>query len=89
MKAYTRTHSKGRIPNLRDTILEYLEDQNEPKTAKDIADNLGLNKSSPYRPLQELVKLKILDVSYGIDGTQYTVDRQFLEYFKMHPRRVK
>jgi DNA-binding IclR family transcriptional regulator len=86
---HTRSHQTGRLPSLRDKILMYLEKQTTPKTAKEIADALGIHKSTPHRALKELTKMKLVDVSFDIDGAQYLLDKTYLEYFKMHPRRIK
>lgn len=86
---HTRTHQVGRIPSLRDKILAYLETQDRPQTAREIADAIGVHKSTPYRPLKELVKLKLLDSEIGIDGEEFCLDKEYLEYFKSQPRRIK
>jgi len=90
MKAiYTRTHNIGRIPSLRDKILAHLEKQKSPQTAKEIADAIGVHKSTPYRPLKELVKLELLTSTIGIDGEEFSLDRDSLNEFKVQPRRTK
>lgn len=88
-QVYTRTHNIGRIPSLRDKILGYLENQDTPKTAKEIADAIGVHKSTPYRPLKALVKLDLLKSSFGIDGEEFLLDKKILEEFKKQPRRIK
>ncbi len=87
--AYTRTYNIGRIPSLRDKILAYLETQKKPQTAKEIAEAIGIHKSTPYRPLKELVKLELLTSDMGIDGEEFSVDKEHLNDFKLEPRRIK
>lgn len=90
MKAtYTRTHNIGRIPSLRDKILAHLEIQELPQTAKEIAFAIGVHKSTPYRPLKELVKLELLTSTMGIDGEEFSLDKESVEKFKEQPRRIK
>ncbi len=88
-QVYTRTHQIGRIPSLRDKILAYLEKQEKPCTAKEIAEAIGVHKSTPYRPLKELVKLKLLNSDIGIDGEEFSIDDESLASFKLEPRRVR
>ncbi len=86
---YTRTHNIGRIPTLRDEILAHLEKQKSPQTAKEIAEAIGVHKSTPYRPLSELVKLGLLTSTIGIDGEEFILDEESWEKFKSQPRRIK
>lgn len=88
-KLNARTHYTGRFPTLRNNVVEFLLRQTGPVTAFDIAKALDLSKSAPYRPLKELIEMKLVEKSMGIDGAEFTLDKEFYEYLKLiEPRRV-
>jgi DNA-binding transcriptional regulator GbsR (MarR family) len=88
-KLNARTHYTGRFPTLRNDIVEFLLRQTAPVTAFDIAKALVLSKSAPYRPLKELIEMKLVEKNMGIDGAEFILDKEFYEYLKLRdPRRI-
>lgn len=86
----TRNKPVGREPSLRDDILQLLIDSNSPMTAKDIAECLSVNKTTPFRPLSDLVQMKLITKNEnGIDGAEYLVDTDNLIKLQNNPRRSK
>lgn len=85
----TRKKAVGREPTLRDSILQVLIDNGVPMTARDVADALGVNKTTPFRPLSDLESGGLIKKELGIDGAQYSVNADAVEDHKKDPRRIK
>jgi predicted transcriptional regulator len=89
-KLNARSHRTGRKPTLRNDIVEFLKTQNSAMTALDISIALGLHKSAPYRPLNELVSMGLVIKALGVDGAEFSLDKKYYEYLKVtEPRRVQ
>lgn len=89
MSLRTRKKPVGREPVLRDSILQLLVDSGGPMTARDVADVLGINKTTPFRPLNDLENEGLIKKELGVDGAQYIADLDAIEIFKKIPRRVR
>ena len=86
----TRKKSVGREPSLRDEILNLLIDYDRPMTAKDIADYLSVNKTTPFRPLADLVQMRLVNKNEeGVDGAEYSINPEEVTKLKEAPRRIK
>lgn len=86
----TRKKSVGREPSLRDEILSLLIDYEQPMTAKDIALQLQVNKTTPFRPLADLVQMQlVIKNEDGIDGAEFSVNKEQVEKLKEVPRRTR
>ena len=86
-KLNARTHYTGRFPTLRNNVVEFLFKQSGPVTAFDIAKALDLSKSAPYRPLKELIEMKLVEKNMGVDGAEFILDKEFYEYLKISESR--
>ena len=86
----TRSHHTGRLPTLRDSIVEFMRGKKgNSVTALEIAAALDLHKSAPYRVLKELMQMKLVERNMGLDGAEFTLDDQYYEYLKeTQPRRI-
>lgn len=89
MAIRTRKKAVGREPTLRDSILQVLIDHETPMTARDVADVLGINKTTPFRPLSDLESGGLIKKELGVDGAQYSADIAAIEAYKKIPRRVR
>lgn len=86
----TRKKSVGREPSLRDEILNLLIDYERPMTAKDIADHLQVNKTTPFRPLADLVQMQLVNKNEdGIDGAEFTINHEQVAKLREVPRRTR
>lgn len=86
----TRKKSVGREPSLRDNILKLLIDMDRPMTAKDIAECLDVNKTTPFRPLADLVQMQlVLKNDKGVDGAEYSANQDEVVRLSEMPRRIK
>lgn len=88
-KFNTRSHHTGRRPKLRDTVLEFMKKQSVPVTALEVSTALELHKSAPYRVLNELMQMSLVQKSLGLDGAEFILDKEYYNYLKeTEPRRV-
>lgn len=88
-KFNTRSHHTGRLPTLRDSVVEFMKKQEQPITAREISDALELHKSAPHRVLKELVGMNLVEKTMGLDGAEFILDKQYYDYLKeAEPRRV-
>lgn len=86
----TRKKSVGREPSLRDEILSLLIDYEQPMTAKDIAQQLQVNKTTPFRPLADLVQMQlVIKNEDGIDGAEFSVNKEEVAKLRETPRRTR
>ena len=86
----TRKKSVGREPSLRDEILSLLIDYEQPMTAKDIAKQLQVNKTTPFRPLADLVQMQLVFKNEdGIDGAEFSVNKEQVAKLREVPRRTR
>lgn len=85
----TRKKAVGREPSLRDQILHLLIDVDRPMTARDIASHLEINKTTPFRPLADLVQMQLVLKGESVDGAEYSVNQAELAKLEKLPRRIK
>lgn len=86
----TRKKAVGREPSLRDKILHLLIDVERPMTAKDIAECLDVNKTTPFRPLSDLVQMQlVVKNESGVDGAEYCANPTEIAKLGAEARRIK
>lgn len=86
----TRKKSVGREPSLRDQILDLLMDTKRKMTARDIAEHLSINKTTPFRPLADLVQMNlVIRHEGGLDGTEFSANESAVEAIAHADRRIK
>ncbi len=85
----TRRKPVGREPKLRDQILDLLIDVDKPMTARDIAEYLNVHKTSPFRPLNDLIQDQLVFKDDGLDGAEYRVNKPKIVTLQQIERRQK
>lgn len=84
----TRRKSAGREPSLRDRILALLVKNKEAMTAREIAEQLILNKTTPFRPLETLIQMELVSKTEdGIDGIEFSANLSNIAQLENEHRR--
>lgn len=78
----TRNAKVGREPKMRDKILNIIKDSNSAWTMREIAGELGVGTTTPYRALQTLKRMNLVKTGESIDGKVFYTNEKAYEKLK-------